>query len=633
MKHFLLLFIISTGFLSLTQAQHALSLGHYSFNEWPANSLPGSYPDHIVFYFLNTTSDPIASTDLSDPYELAYNLTTSSRIRGLGNDGVSFINTANAQHHPQGHQLGAAVLSLNTINRFNIQVNWTGKTIQTGGRTHALQLFYRTSPNHAWEIALDENQLPIIYLTQPLNGQELILDPWTLPTILENQSHIQLMWKYYEHSSSDQQGTRSQLAIKTIDITSEGLNDPTIQFIAENEYTLHPSSIPTIDSIKIRGSQWATGLNIHVSPPFEISFDRDQNFMSELNYISIEEEDSIMIYLGSPQPENGWNEVVISAQVDQINTSINYLWYYVNSRLPEPLILAEKNYLFNEWPSNSPAGSYPDHMSFQMTEGDHYSSTSFPLIYDWNCAYNLSARSRFYGENDWGILFLNTSAPQWDECEIESSLANKFIGAVTLLANTENVDSAELSFYIMMLYQANVSQPRKYEVQLQVRKSPLDTFSNYSLSTYYPAYDVLNFDEHWVNLRLDDSLLNQPFVEFRWLYYDTAPGVGTGIRPTYRLDEISLVNLGIPLEEEEEEDISIDEPLHDKVFYMYPNPIANGQTLNFSKTWSGTVLNLEGKIIESLEEVKEWSISNLPTGIYFLKSSKGEQVQKIHIIQ
>lgn len=628
-------FLFFIFLVSTLHGQHDLSSGHYQFNSWSSNALAGTYPEHMSFYFLNTPNDPTAQTELSDLYDLPYNLTTSSRIRGLDQDGFSFINTANSQHHPQGDQLGAAVLDLNTSNRFNIQLTWTAKTIQTGGRIHALQLFYRSNPSENWTEALDNNANPIVYLTQSNNGNELNMDVWTLPSSLEDLPHVQLMWKYYEHTSSSQQGTRSQLAIKNIYISSEGFNDPIIAFESERPFAIQQSGLPLTDSFKIKGAHWSTGLSIQVAPPFEISFENDQNFQTSLSYHSLIEEDSVRIYIRGNGLANGWNEALITATCDQVNELFIYPWYFVESHLPDPFQVSDGHYLFKEWSSENAAGTFPDHMSFQMTSGDHYPSTSLPLIYDWNCDYNLTARSRFNGGEDWGILFLNTSSPQWDHCNVENISSNKYVGAVTLVANTEQVDSAVLSYYIMMFDQANVANKRKYAVQLQYRLSPYDTFVNYSsTNTYHPSYDVLNFDEHWVHLRLEESLLNQSFVQFRWLYFDEQPGFGAGLRPTYRLDEISLINLGIPLDdEEEEEDISIDERTLNQEFYIYPNPITNGQTLNFSEAWSGTIFNIEGKIIETLNEVKEWSVIHLPTGIYFLKSHDDQHVQKIHIIQ
>ncbi|MFN3269576.1 MAG: hypothetical protein ACK42G_03205, partial [Candidatus Kapaibacteriota bacterium] len=116
-----------------------LSTGNYSFTEWSATNPAGTYPTSMIFH-RTSTQDPLLATEMTTNYTGAYNLTSGSRISGLGTDGVSFVNTST------NGNLGAAVLALNTINRTNIQVTWTGGFVKIAGTTtreYRIRLQYR----------------------------------------------------------------------------------------------------------------------------------------------------------------------------------------------------------------------------------------------------------------------------------------------------------------------------------------------------------------------------------------------------------------------------------------------------------------------------------------------------------
>jgi hypothetical protein len=113
-----------------------LSSGNYSLTEWDPNSPAGTYPPNMYFHRSNV-QDPQLADEMTTDYTGAYNLTSGTRINGLGTDGFSFLNTAT------NGNLGAAVLALNTTGRVNIQVSWVGGTVATGAREYRIRLQYR----------------------------------------------------------------------------------------------------------------------------------------------------------------------------------------------------------------------------------------------------------------------------------------------------------------------------------------------------------------------------------------------------------------------------------------------------------------------------------------------------------
>ena len=76
-------------------------------------------------------------------WTLPYNLTSRSRINGLGTNGFAFINTGNPQASAGAGYVGAAVLALDTLGKENIRVAWTGGTVVTNERVYGIRLQYR----------------------------------------------------------------------------------------------------------------------------------------------------------------------------------------------------------------------------------------------------------------------------------------------------------------------------------------------------------------------------------------------------------------------------------------------------------------------------------------------------------
>ncbi|MEJ5287116.1 MAG: hypothetical protein CH6_1165 [Candidatus Kapaibacterium sp.] len=199
-----------------------LSTGNYSFTEWSATNPAGTYPTSMIFH-RTSTQDPLLATEMTTNYTGAYNLTSGSRISGLGTDGVSFVNTST------NGNLGAAVLALNTINRTNIQVTWTGGFVKIAGTTtreYRIRLQYRIGDTGSFLDVTDANGNPVEYIyneyvghpnptTLPPHSQTFTV---TLPASVEDQPVVYLRWKYYFLGSGS--GNRPELRIDDISVTS-----------------------------------------------------------------------------------------------------------------------------------------------------------------------------------------------------------------------------------------------------------------------------------------------------------------------------------------------------------------------------------------------------------------------------
>jgi hypothetical protein len=189
--------------------------GNYAFGVWEPTEPAGTYPPNMIFQRTNTIDPTLASLAVEN-YVEPYNLTAGTRINGLGANGISFGNTANAGN------LGIAVLSLNTIGRNNITVNWTcGMVAQVTGaspRDYRIRLQYRIGVGPWQNVpgALEYSSLGQV------NGDFVNFGPIVLPNDCNDQSLIQLRWFNYQFAANDG-GSRPRLRLDNISVSSQSI--------------------------------------------------------------------------------------------------------------------------------------------------------------------------------------------------------------------------------------------------------------------------------------------------------------------------------------------------------------------------------------------------------------------------
>jgi hypothetical protein len=189
--------------------------GFYALTNWDAAALAGTYPPNMLFYQVtNSVGDPGLANEMDSLWTSPYNLTSRSRINGLGTNGFAFINTDNPQTNAGAGFVGAAVLGLNTLGRDNIQVTWTGGTVTPNTVIYAIRLQYSVGTNGIFTDVLDAQNKPVEYLRNPVPGHSTRIGPVTLPAAATNQSYVQLRWKYYWVSGGT--GARAQLRVSNI---------------------------------------------------------------------------------------------------------------------------------------------------------------------------------------------------------------------------------------------------------------------------------------------------------------------------------------------------------------------------------------------------------------------------------
>lgn len=184
----------------------------YSFNNWPSSSTAGTYPANAAFINWAGVTDPTIN-DVNSEYALvtgSYDHSSNTRINGLDEEGVSFVNHSdgNTGYHSGG--LGGMVVALNTKNMSKVHINWKAKTVNSGDRKYGVRLLYRVG-DMAFFAAFGPSY------TSGATGDSTVFNNIELPANALNKEYVQLLWQYY-YTGSGSSGARDELAISDIEI-------------------------------------------------------------------------------------------------------------------------------------------------------------------------------------------------------------------------------------------------------------------------------------------------------------------------------------------------------------------------------------------------------------------------------
>lgn len=270
--------LLAATTLSVANAQitypsaFSLASGNYTFNNWPATSSAATYPTNMGFYRLGAQSDPLLADTIYQDYVDAYNTTSGTRIKGLGGAGFSMVNTGTAGIY----KLGASIVALDANGRENISVTWTGKTISGGGREYEIRLFYRVGNTGAWTPVVNAPNDTVRYVRSATSGDSVVKGPVILPQAANNQPLVQVCWKYFQTATNTATGTRPELGINNINISSSAITSGSASLSAlpstiVNTFIANVNTTSLSDSFTISGSGLTDKVFITAPPAFEIS--------------------------------------------------------------------------------------------------------------------------------------------------------------------------------------------------------------------------------------------------------------------------------------------------------------------------------------------------------------------------
>lgn len=196
----------------------------FTFNYWSHSEPAGSFPEHMQFVYMDTT-EPGPDARVQGAVAGAYDLSSRTRINGLAEGGISFINTSNLEGNPgfPGRRLGGALVGLNTLQADKVLVTWTGGTLLPNSREYHLRLQYRIGDEGIFRDVLFADGTPVEYKRHEYPGHEQTIGPVALPVHATRKPYVQLLWRYYHtgiryHQDS---GQRSMMRLTDIHIKGE----------------------------------------------------------------------------------------------------------------------------------------------------------------------------------------------------------------------------------------------------------------------------------------------------------------------------------------------------------------------------------------------------------------------------
>ena len=191
---------------------HDLDTGPFLFTAWSTDAAAGTTPPHTRFE-QTSVKDPGLEAPLDGDWGLPYNLTSRSRLNGLGEDGLAFLNTSSTQDVPGAGYLGAATVALRTVGVTNIDVSWVGGTVAPNQQVCAIRLQFALGEGAFQDVPAANGQ-PVEYVRSAVAGHQQLLGPVTLPAAANGQPYVHLRWRYYFVSGSS--GSRAQLRLDDI---------------------------------------------------------------------------------------------------------------------------------------------------------------------------------------------------------------------------------------------------------------------------------------------------------------------------------------------------------------------------------------------------------------------------------
>jgi len=231
---------------------HDLNLQPFHFDHWSADEQERTYPDNMLFLQCDH-NDPLLGDTLRHAYYIPhadyaagdvgnigfpYRNESRTRLNGLGEEGISFINTG------RGRDLGAALVNLSTQGLDTVLVRWTGGTLRSNSRVYNLRTQYRLGLDGSWKDVKNDTGIPLEYQRSDMEGHEQEFKWIPLPNEVLNQPNLLLQWKYYftGEQLDPGSGARDMLRLDDIEIVRERTSSLTHLNIQET-LKLFPSPV------------------------------------------------------------------------------------------------------------------------------------------------------------------------------------------------------------------------------------------------------------------------------------------------------------------------------------------------------------------------------------------------------
>ncbi|MCS4436937.1 CotH kinase family protein, partial [Aquiflexum gelatinilyticum] len=233
---------------------HVLSTGSYSFTNWSAEEADGNFPPSMIF-LQSSQDDPSLETELLFDYSIpssdyaaadianigfSYKNTSRTRINGLGENGISFINTG------RGRDLGGALLALDSRNVDGVKISFDAETLIPNFRQYNFAVLYRVGIESPWQVVNNVNGVPLVYVGKDVVEGSIENLVGYLPANGLGHEYVQVMVKYH-YVGPVSSGARRMLRLDNLELTNE--SDPTVGTAPGNTTLLSPENSSSLVSV------------------------------------------------------------------------------------------------------------------------------------------------------------------------------------------------------------------------------------------------------------------------------------------------------------------------------------------------------------------------------------------------
>jgi hypothetical protein len=269
---------------------------------------------------------------------------------------------------------------------------------------------------------------------------------------------------------------------------------------------------------------------------------------------------------------------------------------------PEAVNLAERNYYFDNWSSDSDFMTYPEHMIFLQTDESHpddktVTTRAYPSdsdILPENLPYQRNSGSRVTGLGDRGVSMMNDNTSR-GIAGAAISVDSRDVEYLYLRYLLETIEVNEVAYGLKIQYRTDLSEPFE-DLVIQDLDLTFDSDNNTDIERfgYFP---------------LPDFLKGEKFLQLMWRFYPLDPPETYGKGAEIRLDEIALINSEVEIETGD-------------CAQPFPNP-ATEEIYVFGK-WGGSqakIFDVKGQLMRESNlppGLHSVSIRDFSPGIYFL---------------
>jgi len=200
------------------------------FDTWNADSPEYTYPEYMIF-MQSRVNDPTLDAEIKWPYYIPHNDYAGSdsgnigfpyrnesrtRINGLGNDGIAFINTG------RGRDVGAAIIHINTQDTDSLFISFTAGTLRPNSRVYHLRLQYQIGLNSDWKDVINSDGTPMEYIRSQEAPHTQRFENIILPEVVYGKEEVFLRWIYYFTGDriTEDSGARDMLTLDDIFIST-----------------------------------------------------------------------------------------------------------------------------------------------------------------------------------------------------------------------------------------------------------------------------------------------------------------------------------------------------------------------------------------------------------------------------